>query len=55
MAASNAVVKLDPAGNRMLNKERGRRRIDPLVAAVMAAFAVYDGAAQTFDEKAWIG
>jgi phage terminase large subunit-like protein len=55
MAAANAVVKLDPAGNRMLNKEKGRRRIDPLVAAVMAAFAVYDGAAAGFDEKAWIG
>lgn len=55
MAAANAVVKLDPAGNRMLNKEKGRRRIDPLVGAVMAAFAVYDGAAQSFDEKAWIG
>jgi len=55
MAASNAVVKLDPAGNRMLNKEKGRLRIDPLVAAVMAAFCVYDGAAQTFDERAWIG
>ena len=55
MAASNAVVKLDPAGNRMLNKEKGRRRIDPLVAAVMAAFAVYDGAGVGFDEKAWIG
>jgi phage terminase large subunit-like protein len=55
MAAANAVVKLDPAGNRMLNKEKGRRRIDPLVAAVMAAFAVYDGAAADFDERAWIG
>jgi len=55
MAAANAVTKLDPAGNRILNKERGRRRIDPLVAAVMAAFAVYDGAAADFDAKAWIG
>jgi len=54
MAAANAVTKLDPAGNRILNKERGRRRIDPLVAAVMAAFAVYDGAGQAFDAEAWI-
>jgi phage terminase large subunit-like protein len=55
MAAANAVTKLDPAGNRILNKERGRRRIDPLVAAVMAAHAVADGQAAAFDEKAWIG
>jgi phage terminase large subunit-like protein len=55
MAAANAVTKVDPQGNRVLNKERGRRRIDPLVAAVMAAFAVADGQAAGFDEKAWIG
>lgn len=55
MAAANAITKVDPAGNRILNKERGRRRIDPLVAAVMAAFAVADGQAAAFDEKAWIG
>ena len=55
MAAANAITKIDPAGNRILNKERGRRRIDPLVAAVMAAFAVADGQAAAFDERAWIG
>jgi phage terminase large subunit-like protein len=55
MAAANAVTKIDPMGNRILNKERGRRRIDPLVAAVMGAFAVSDGADAAFDAKAWIG
>lgn len=55
MAAANAVTKLDPAGNRVLNKERGRRRIDPLVAAVMAAYAVSEGAVAAFDAEAWIG
>lgn len=35
-AVSNAVVDMDPAGNRKLSKERARGRIDPLVAAVLA-------------------
>ncbi|MBX6376545.1 MAG: terminase large subunit, partial [Acetobacteraceae bacterium] len=35
-AVSNAVVDMDPAGNRKLSKERARGRIDPLVAAVRA-------------------
>jgi phage terminase large subunit-like protein len=37
MAASNAIATRDPAGNRKLDKAKSTQRIDPLVAAVMAA------------------
>ena len=35
-AVGNAVVDIDPAGNRKLTKARAHGRIDPLMAAVMA-------------------
>ena len=35
-ATSNAVVDMDPSGNRKLAKDRANGRIDPLVAAVVA-------------------
>ena len=37
VCASNAVVKLDEAGNRKLDKKRSRGRIDGMVALAMAA------------------
>jgi phage terminase large subunit-like protein len=55
MAAANAVAVSDPAGNRKLDKELATLRIDPLVAAVMAAYEVTDGAQGAFDVAAWIG
>ena len=36
MAAANAIVVRDPAGNRKIDKSKATQRIDPLVAAVMA-------------------
>lgn len=36
MCAANAVVQMDPAGNRKLNKARSSGRIDGMVALVMA-------------------
>ena len=36
MAAGNAKVELDSAGNRKLSKKRSTGRIDPLVALTMA-------------------
>lgn len=36
MCASNAVVKIDPAGNRKLDKSKSRGRIDGMVALAMA-------------------
>ena len=38
MGAANAIAVSDPAGGRKLDKSRSTQRIDPLVAAVMAAF-----------------
>lgn len=35
-AVANAVVDMDPAGNRKLVKDRSRGRIDPLIAAIEA-------------------
>ena len=55
MAAASAIAVMDPAGNRKLDKQKGTLRIDPLVAAVMAAFEVSDGQAPAFDVRAWIG
>jgi len=54
MAAANAIAVSDPAGNRKLDKQKGTLRIDPLVAAVMAAFEVSDGQGAAFDVAAWI-
>jgi phage terminase large subunit-like protein len=49
MAAVNAISVSDPAGNRKLDKSRTSARIDPLVAAVMAAFPLLDGKKVSFD------
>lgn len=43
LAASNAIAVADPAGNRKLAKDKATQRIDPLVAAVMGAYAVSEG------------
>lgn len=38
MAAANAVVVMDPAKNKKIEKAKSSARIDPLVAAVMSAY-----------------
>jgi phage terminase large subunit-like protein len=43
MAASNAVAVRDPTGAKKLDKTKATQRIDPLVAAVMAAYPVSEG------------
>jgi phage terminase large subunit-like protein len=53
MGAANAVVVQDPAGNRKLDKAQSTQRIDPLVAAVMAA-GVFMVSAPAFDVAAFI-
>ena len=40
MAAANAIVVLDPAKNKKIEKAKSSARIDPLVAAVMAVYGV---------------
>ena len=56
MAASNAIVISDPAGNRKVDKSKSTQRIDPLVAAIMAAHAATDGDdKRAFDVNALIG
>ena len=40
MAAANAVVVMDPAKNKKMEKAKSSARIDPLVAAVMAVYGV---------------
>lgn len=44
MCAANAVVKMDEAGSRKLNKRRSRGRIDGMVALTMAAAAASEDA-----------
>ena len=34
----------DPAGNKKLDKSKTSQKIDPIIAAVMAAFAFAEGA-----------
>ena len=55
MAAANAIVVKDPAGNRKLDKSKAAQRIDPLVAAVMAIHAVSVPREEAFDIAAMIG
>lgn len=56
MAASNAILVKDPAGNQKLDKAKSTQRIDPLVAGVMAVFEVTENAgADAFDALAMIG
>lgn len=47
MAASNAIAVMDPAGSVKLDKSKSTQRIDPLIAAIMAAYAVSEGRAET--------
>lgn len=54
MAAANAIVVGDPAGNRKIDKSKATQRIDPLVAAVMATGAFMEQPAE-FDVGAFIG
>ena len=54
MAAVNAKVELDAAGNRKLSKRRSTGRIDPLVALCMA-LGVAARPAPAFDVAAMIG
>ena len=42
MAASNAIVVADPAGNRKLDKTKSSQRIDPLVALAMSSYLLSD-------------
>jgi phage terminase large subunit-like protein len=53
MAAASAIAVKDPAGNRKLDKARSTQRIDPIVAAVMAA-GVFMVRAPAFDVGALI-
>lgn len=57
MAAANAKIELDAAGNRKLSKRRSTGRIDPLVALAMAlgVAARPPAAPPTFDVAAMIG
>jgi phage terminase large subunit-like protein len=55
MATASAIVVNDPAGNRKLDKARSTQKIDPLIAALMAAFAVSDGAPSAVDVDSWVG
>jgi phage terminase large subunit-like protein len=56
MAFSNAVAEVDASGNVKLAKNKSTQRIDPAVAAVMAAFQVSEGNLDTeFSVDALIG
>jgi phage terminase large subunit-like protein len=55
MAAANAIVIKDPAGNRKLDKSKAAQRIDPLIAAVMATHAASVPREEAFDINAMIG
>lgn len=56
MAAANAIAVQDAAGNVKLDKSKSTQRIDPMIAAVMAVYAVTDGADTEgeFDVEQWI-
>lgn len=55
MAAANAVEVKSPAGDGKLDKSRTTARIDPLVAAVMAAFAAADPTMKQADIAGMMG
>ena len=56
MAAANAIAVSDPSGSRKIDKSKATQRIDPLIAAVMATYAVADGnVTPQFDVSALIG
>ena len=56
LAASNAIAVIDAAGSTKLDKSKSTLRIDPLVASIMAVYAVSDGASPTLgaDISWWI-
>jgi phage terminase large subunit-like protein len=54
MAFSHAVAELDPSGNVKLAKNKSSQRIDPAVAALMAAFQVSEGSQAPVDIAAMI-
>jgi phage terminase large subunit-like protein len=54
MSASNAIVVRDPANNKKIDKSKSTLRIDPLVAAVMAAYPLIDGKMEVFDVSAMV-
>jgi len=54
MAAANAIVVRDPAGNRKLDKAKATQRIDPLVAALMSS-APFKTGTLAFDVATLIG
>ena len=54
MAAANAKIEVDAAGNRKISKRRSIGRIDPLVALCMA-LGVAARPASTIDIEAMIG
>lgn len=56
MAFSTAIAQQDPAGNIKLAKNKSTQRIDPAVAAVMAAFQISEGdLVPSFDIRAMMG
>jgi phage terminase large subunit-like protein len=57
MAVANAVAVQDPSGNRKIDKAQSTLRVDVIVAAVMAAYAVTEGQVEEmdFDVAAIIG
>jgi phage terminase large subunit-like protein len=57
MAASNAILVRDAAGNKKIDKSKSTLKIDPLIAAIMAAFEVTETSVSTthFDVQAIIG
>lgn len=57
MGAANAIAATDPTGARKLDKSMSTQRIDPLVAAIMAAFpALPEGrTSQPIDVAAMVG
>lgn len=54
MAAANAVVVSDPAGNRKIDKSKTSAKIDPLVAAIMACFPLLDGRKEGISIESYI-
>jgi phage terminase large subunit-like protein len=53
MCAKNAVVKMDPAGNRKLIKLTRKRRIDGMIALAMATSLAGDPALEASEESFW--
>jgi phage terminase large subunit-like protein len=55
MAVAIAIAVQDPSGNKKLDKSATSQRIDPIVAAVMAAFPCTDAETAAFDISGVIG